>query len=149
MQNIWPVTNPVTIRASAALPAAGAYDATPLEVAVASIDWITFYIAYTRGGAGGDMRFRIQWSPYAATVAGVENWFTGGLFAAGAVASGADSVSNLQREAIEYGSTGAGAETVIYGPLEIRGTIERLRVAYAESGAVGTPGTTHIVAVMR
>jgi len=149
IQNEWPVVNPVTFRASAALPAAGAFDAAPTEIAVANVDFVTFYISYTRGAAGGDMQFRLEYSPYSADVAGVQSWFQGGVYAAGAVASGADTVSNLQREGVEYGSTGAAIENVVYGPLEIDATVERIRMPCAESGVVGTPGIAHIVAVMR
>jgi len=131
-----------TARAAAALPAAGAWDATPTEMACPGFQFVTLYISYTRGAAGGDMQFRIEANPDAAA----GTWYRGGLYAAGAVASGGDSLSNLQREDVEYGSTAAGAETVIYGPLEIRGGMERLRVPCAESGAVGTPGTVSIEA---
>ena len=131
-----------TARVAAVLPAAGAFDAAPLEMACPGFQFVTLHISYTRGGAGGDMQFRIEANPDAAG----GTWQRAGLFAPGAVAAGADSLSNLQRETVEYGSVGAGAETVIYGPLELRGGAERLRVACAESGAVGTPGTAGIEA---
>ena len=130
-----------TARAAAALPAAGAYDAAPTEMPCAGFDTCTLFISYTRGGAGGDMQFRVQASPDSTGAV----WHQGGIYAPGAVASGADTVSNLQREDIEYGSTDAGAETVIYGPFDIHGT-ERLRIPCRESGAVGTPGTASIEA---
>lgn len=138
----------VTARAAAALPAAGAWDATPTEVHSIGLDYVTFYITYTRGAAGGDMQFRIEFSPYSADVAGVEDWFQGTIYAGGAVASGADTVSNLQREEVEYGSTGAAAEPYIYGPIALHGTVARWRIAAQESGVVGTPGDCHIVALM-
>ena len=131
-----------TARAAAALAAAGAWDAAPTEMACPGFQFVTLYISYTRGAAGGDMQFRIEANPDAAA----GTWYRGGLYDAGAVASGVESLSNLQRETIEYGSTGAGAETFIYGPLEIRGGMERLRVPCAESGVVGTPGTVSIEA---
>ena len=52
-----------------------------------------------------------------------------------------------QREIIEYGSTGAGAELVAYGPIELEATVERLRVVCAESGAIATPGTCEVLVV--
>jgi hypothetical protein len=131
-----------TARAAAALPAAGAFDAAPLEMTCPGFTHCTLFISYTRGGAGGDMQFRIEANPVATGGA----WYRGGLYAPGAVASGADSLSNLQRESVEYGSTAAGAETVVYGPFAIEGGVERLRVPCAESGAVGTPGTVSILA---
>jgi len=131
-----------TARVAAVLPAAGAFDAAPLEMPCPGFEHVTLFISYTRGGAGGDMQFRIEANPDSTG----GTWHRAGLFSPGAVASGADSLSNLQRESVEYGSTGAGAETVIYGPLELYGGVERLRVACAESGAVGTPGTAGIQA---
>lgn len=130
-----------TARASAALPAAGAWDAAPTEMACPGFESCTLYISYTRAAAGGDMRFRIDVSPNSTGTV----WHRASIYAPGAVASGSDTVSNLQRDAVEYGSTAAGAETVVYGPLDIRGS-ERLRVACAESGAVATPGTVSIEA---
>ena len=126
-----------TARVSAVLPAAGAFDAAPLSMPCPGFDFVTLFFRYERGGAGGDMQFRIEANPDAA--GGI--WHQASLYAAGAVASGADSLSNLQQEAIEYGSTAAAIESFVYGPLELRGGVERLRVACAESGAVGTPGT--------
>ena len=131
-----------TARTAAALPAAGAFDAAPLEMPCPGFDVVTLFISYTRGGAGGAMQFRVEANPDATGGA----WYRAGLYSPGAVASGADSLSNLQRESVEYGSTAAGAQTVIYGPVELRGGVERLRVACAESGAVGTPGTVGIEA---
>ena len=131
-----------TARVSAVLPAAGAFDAAPLEMPCPGFDHVTLFINYTRGGAGGDMQFRLE----ANADASGGTWQRGAVYSPGAVASGADTLSNLQRDTIEYGSTAAGVEGVVYGPLQLRGGVERLRVACAESGAVGTPGTCQILA---
>jgi len=141
------IDNPVTIRAAAALPAAGAWDVAPTEVACAGFNWVTFYFTYTRGAAGGAMDFQIHVSPYSADLAGVEDWFYQTIYGAGAVAAGADTTSNVQRELVTYGSTAAAAETFVYGPIRLDGTIERLRVRCCESGVPGTAGDCHIVAV--
>jgi hypothetical protein len=141
------IDNPVTIRAAAALPALGGWDATPTEVACAGFNWAMFYFTYTQGAAGGAMDFQMHISPYAADLAGVEDWFHQTIYGAGAVAAGADTTSNVQRELVTYGSTAAGAETFVYGPVRLDGTIERLRVRCRESGVPGTAGTCHIVAV--
>ena len=138
----------VTARAAAALPAAGAWDATPTEFHCIGLDYVTFYITYTRGAAGGDMQFRVEYSPYSADSVGVQSWFRGSIYAGGLVASGADTLSNVQREDVEYGSTGAAAEPYIYGPIALHGTVARLRIPAAESGVVGNPGDCHIVALM-
>lgn len=148
LNDIFPVENPVTVRAAAALLGGGAWDATPTEFSVANAHWITLYITYTRAAAGGAIDIQAQWSPYAVLTAGVENWFTQSLYSAGAVAGGADSQSRVQREYVTYSSTAVGAETIAYGPIRIEGTVERLRVACRESGAVANPGTVHIVAIV-
>ena len=147
-QNLWPGANPVTVRASAALPAAGAYDAAPTEFPTANIDNITLYATYTRGNAGGAVTLHIEQSPYSADVVGVQSWFRTACVACGTISSGSDTTQNAQRANVVYGATGAGAENFVIGPLELYGTVERMRVACAESGQTGTPGTCHIVAVM-
>ncbi len=143
--NIPNLVNPAqTARASAALPAAGAFDASPTEMPCSGFNSVMLFITYTRGAAGGDMQFKVEGSP----VSSGDSWFQQGLYAAGTVASGADVVSNVQREEVEYGSTGATAEKVMFGPIDIRGC-ERLRIPAQESGVAGTPGTAAIEAVFR
>jgi len=144
-------TNPVTLRASAALAAAGAWDATPTESFSTNAQNVTLSFTYTRGAAGGAFDFQIETSIYAVVgnvPAGAAEWVTESLYAAGAVALGADSQSRAQREYQTYGSTGAGAEDFVFGPIELNGTIERIRVRARESadGITATPGTLSIVA---
>ena len=118
-------------RALAALPAAGAYDASPTEIDVQRAESVTLYIQYTRGAAGGDMQFKVEVSPFAQDTdapAGVSAWYQTTLFAPGVVASSADSLSVIQRNETEYGSTAAGAESFAYGPIELDQTVQRLRV---------------------
>ena len=74
---------------------------------------------------------------------------TESIYAAGAVAAGADTQSLVQREYQTYTATGATAEDFIYGPLPLNGTIERVRVRARESGNVGAPGTLSIVGELR
>ena len=130
-----------TARAAAALPAAGAYDAAPVEMPCPGFKTCTLFVSYTRAAAGGDVTLHVEASPDAAGA----TWHRVTVYDPGAVASGADTTSNLQRENLEYGSTGAGAEEFIYGPFEIHGA-ERLRVACAETGAIANPGTVSIEA---
>ena len=139
--------NPVTIRAAAALPAAGAWDATPLEPWPAGTRFATFYLTYTRGAAGGAVDFQLQFSPYAADLAGVEDWFDQSVFDAGAVVAGADTTSLIQRELMSYTSQGAAAEMFVWGPMEVDRTVERLRMRCRESGDVDNPGECHVVAI--
>lgn len=147
LTNLQPVIgNPVTMKAAATLPAAGAWD-TPTEVACAGFNWATFYFTYTRGAVNGAMDFQIQTSPYSADVAGVEDWFPQSVYAAGAVAVNADTASNVQRDIVTYGSTAAGAETWNWGVILPEGTVERIRIRTRESGDTANPGDCHIVAV--
>lgn len=136
-----------TVRASAVLAPAGAVDETPLELYCPCIQYVTFYMSYTRAGAAGAFDFYIEASPYSADVAGVEDWFRQAIVAGGAVAVNNDSVSNIQREVVTYGAVTANIENFVYGPVEIQATIERIRVPCCESGNTGAPGTVHIVAV--
>jgi hypothetical protein len=146
-QQTWPMPrNPITFRASAGLPAQGAWD-TPLEIAIAGIDAITFYITYTRGAANGAFDFQIFTSPYAVDLPVVENWFAQSLYSPGVVNAGADTTSHVQRELVTYQSQGVPAETFVFGPIDLDCTVERIRVRTRESGVTATPGTLHIVAV--
>lgn len=148
LNDIFPVLNPSVLRTAAALPGAGAWDAAPIEISIANAQQITLYVTYTRGAPNGAFDFQLQVSPYAVNQVGVENWFDQALYDAGAVAVGADTDSNIQREYITYGSTGAGAETFVYGPVDLDGVSERLRIPCRESGVVGTQGIVHIVAIV-
>ena len=148
--NTYPVAwvNPVTMRASAALPAAGAWDATPTEQNVAGAGSVTFSLTYTRGAAGGAFDFQIQSSIYSIAgnvPAGAGEWADEAAYAIGAVGAGADTQSRVQAEYQTFQATGAAAETFTFGPIDLAHTIERLRVTARESGVVGTPGTLAIV----
>ncbi len=129
-------------RVSAVLPAAGAWDVAPIEMPCAGFDRVLFYFTYTRGGAGGDMRFRIEQAPDSAGAV----WYQASDIGISVVASGADNVDNVQRAIIEYGSTGPGAELYMYGPFELQEAVERIRIVCCESGNVGAPGTVEIIA---
>lgn len=136
-------------RASAALPAAGAWDAAPTEMPSPYFDALTLSFTYTRGGAGGAFDFQIETSAYSVAAnapAGASEWVTESIYASGAVAAGADTTSLIQRELQSYTATGAAAEDFVYGPITLEGTIERIRIRARESGAVGTPGTLQIEA---
>ena len=129
-------------RVSAVLLGAGAFDAAPLELACPGFDFVTFFVTYTRAGAGGSVRLRPEFSPVSAGAV----WHQKALYGPAVVAAGADAASLEQRESILYTSTAAGAETSVLGPFDLNGTVERLRVACAEVGAVATPGTCEVLA---
>jgi hypothetical protein len=144
-------TNPVILRASAALPAAGAWDAVADLIISSSAfaDFLTLAFTYTRGGAGGAFDWQLWTSIYAIAgnvPAGAQEWQAPPIYSSGAVVAGADTTSNIQRELITYQATGAAVEVFTFGPTGLRATIERIRVRARESGAVGTPGTLQIAA---
>lgn len=148
--NSYPVAwqNPVTMRAAAALPAAGAWDVAPTEQNIAGAASITLSFTYTEGAVGGAFDWQLQSSIYsvAANVpAGAGEWADESLQATGAVFAGADPQSLVQAEYQTFNPVGVGAETFTYGPIELAHTIERVRIVARESGQVGTPGTLAVV----
>jgi len=145
-------TNPVVMRASAALPAAGAWDATPTEQNIFGAQGMTFSFTYTRGAAGGAFDYQIELSPYSVVAlvpAGANEWITESIYASGAVALGVDTQSREQREYQTYGSTGAGAEGFQID-FELRAPYERIRILARESadGIPANPGTLQITMVV-
>ena len=143
--------NPTTARASAALPAAGAWDAAPTEFFTSGADTMRLHFTYTRGAAGGAFDFQVETSIYSTVnlvPAGAGEWADPSVEAVGAVAAGVDTQSLVQDGYDTFTSSGAGAETFTYGPIQLNGTIERVRIPCRESGVVGTPGTLIVVAEM-
>ena len=139
----YPITNPILFRAAAALPGAGALDATPLEVAVPYMSKLKLYCTYTRAAVGGSVDMLIQYAPRSGDIPVLEDWFTQTEYSAAVLAPGADSTSFLQRELLRYTSTAAGAECFIVS-IDIDSTVERVRVACREVGAVANPGAVSI-----
>jgi hypothetical protein len=140
--------NPVTLRAWAALPAAGAWDATPTEQNVAGAGSILLTFSYTEGAVGGAFNWQLQASPYSVAAlvpAGTGEWGDESLHSMGAVVGGADTQSLVQAEYQTFDPTGVAIETFVYGPIELDHTVERVRIPCAESGVVGTPGNCAIV----
>lgn len=141
--------NPVTFRASAALAAAGAWDAAPTESFCSGVDFITLSLTYTQGAAGGSFDIQVQGSIYSVVAlvpAGAGEWGDESAIAVGAVAGGADTQVDFQAAFSRFDPVGAAAETIVIGPIRLARTYERLRIPAREVGAVGTPGTLAIVA---
>ena len=141
-------TNPVTMRASAALPAAGAWDAAPTEQSVAGAGSVLISFTYTRGAAGGAFDWQLESSIYsvAANVpAGAGEWGDETVIAVGGVVAGADTQSLVQDEYQTFTSSGAAAETFVFGPIELDHVVERIRIPARESGVTQTPGTLAVV----
>lgn len=124
-------------RAAAILPAAGAYDAAPLELDCPEFNFLTLYLTYTAGNAGGAVSFYFEVSPDSAGA----TWYRASMYDAGILAAGVDVNSNIQREIIIYTAVGVADEPVIFGPLVLQSGIQRMRISCAESGVVLAPGT--------
>ena len=144
--------NPQVVKISAALPAQGAWD-TPLELRSDYAQHLTLFFTYTRGAAGGAFDWQLEATPLsidALAPTGAAIWHTEAIFAAGAVALGADTQDNVQRDYQTYGSQGAAAEDFSFD-IALDGNVERYRVLARESadGVVGTPGTLQITGELR
>jgi len=122
-------------RADAALPGAGAFDATPIEISTGNRQYIHLWFEYTRGAAGGSFRFRPEG---ALRDGGTDYWGQATITNTGAFAAGADTNSQFQREDFEYTSTGAAAEVAEF-ILDL-GRADKVRFPAREVGATGTPG---------
>lgn len=141
-----------TARASAALPAAGAWDAAPVELFSTGAESVTLHMTYTRGGAGGAVDFQMQVSPYSLLTlapASAAEWQHMTQYTAGVLAAGVDTQSREQREYITYQAVGATTEAFVYGPVDLAERIERIRVTARESGNAGAPGTFAVTAMFR
>ena len=132
------MTNRVTARVAAVLPAAGAWDPAPIELQCAPYQFVTLFMVYTEGvqAADGAVDFMIEISPDSVG----DTWYQLTEYAPAILAAGVDSDSSIQREYITYTATADAIEKFTYGAIEIRGTIQRIRIAARESGVVGTPG---------
>lgn len=143
--------NPQVVRVSAALPAASAWDTTPLELLSDYAMHLHLQFTYTRGGAGGAFDWQLETSPYSVVAlvpAGASEWVTEAIFAPGAVVAGADTTNNVQRDLQTYTATGAGAEDFVFD-VALDGNVERYRVRARESGAEQAPGTLQITGELR
>jgi hypothetical protein len=142
------VSNPVTLRAWAALPAANAWDAAPLAIPCPTFWWARLYFTYQRSvnAVLGTMDYYYALSPFSAdALAPNEAWFHGTLYAAGDVVACAIAQSGVQQEFISYCSTSANAETFISPPIHLGGCVERLRVHCRQAPNQGAAGTAEVI----
>ena len=131
-----------TARATVVLPGAGAYDAAPIELPCQEYDFMTLYIAYTRGDTGGAFKMKIEVSPDSSG----DTWYRSTVYDAGVVAGGSDTTSLFQREELQYTATGATVEKVVFH-VTLNAGVQRVRIPCAEAGAVGKPGTLGVRAL--
>jgi len=142
--------NPVILRVSAALPAAGAWDATPTESFSTNAMNLMLQYTYTRDAVGGAFDLQLEYSLFsvAATVpAGASEWITMNLYAHGPVAAGVDSQSRVQAEYITFQPLTANAEDFPF-PVELNKVVERIRCRARESGDTDNPGLLQITAIL-
>lgn len=126
-----------TARASAALPAAGAYDAAPTEIPCAGLRYCILVGNYTRAAAGGSCAIRLQ---KCVTIGGTDYWYDAIIQNPVAFAAGADSQINIQRaRPYVYQATGAALEEFGIEIDNLR--CDKIRFPSAELGAVANPGT--------
>ena len=144
------------MRASAALPGAGAWD-IDTEVFTRGAFHALVTITYTDASQGaGELDFVIDVSAYtiAGNVpAGAGEWAQAQIKALGAVPFPADAAavaeSYVGREMVTYRPVvAATAETFAY-MIDLGGVVERLRIWVREGGAVGNPGTCQVQVLLR
>lgn len=139
--------NPLVLRPSAALAAAGAWDAAPVAFFATGSSFLTLSFTYINQNGGGAFDWQLEVSIYSAVgnvPAGASEWVTQSIYAAGAVAPGVDTASQIQREYQTYTATGVATEDFAFGPIALRRNIERIRVLARESGNVANPGVLSI-----
>jgi hypothetical protein len=138
---------------SAALAAAGAWDATPVESSCNQALNMSLHFTYTRGADPGAFDWQLEVSHYSVVgivPAGASEWVTMSLYAPGPVAAGADSQSRIQREYATYVAQDAAAEDFVF-EVSLKGVIERMRIRARENtveGTIGAPGNLQITAVL-
>lgn len=116
-----------TLRASAALPAAGADD-NLTQVDCEDLDWITLKITYTGGSAAGAVGLRVKWKTMPDSVE------TGA--AHGAMLSG----GLLTPESYVFAVSGV-TELNQLVPLRVQGGYKSFNGAVYEAGDTAAPGT--------
>jgi len=139
------------VRASAALPAAGAWDASPTEFFVSGASSLGVHLTYTEGEPGGSVDVQLELSPYALTAnvpTGAQEWIPQTLYAPGVVAGGVDTQSLAQNEYVTFDPTGVTTEAITFAPVALRGVFERARVRARETSQQAVPGTCQITATL-
>jgi len=137
----------IVARVAAALPAAGAWDAAPVEFAVAGYDAMMLYLAYEPEADDNACDWQIQYSPYAADIPAVVSWFAETAEQVAAVVVGTTTIVNVQTAYSSYEEEAVADQGITYGPILLHKLgAERCRIVARESGLVGNPGTLTILA---
>lgn len=136
------ITSLNTVRASAALEAAGAWD-TPIPRDCSGFGRVTINGSYTRGDAAGMLELEVSLSLYGVVgevPAGDQEWVP--VFVAQTEAVVGADTNDVDLEPVIYQFTpqGAAAEPFVVD-LNLPDSARRVRVRVREGGAVGSPGT--------
>ena len=126
------------LRASAALEAAGAYAATTRVALPEGTKEFELLTAYTRGAVGGAWAVKIEWYPAVATATP----FQARLTNESAPGYSTPTMTVQEGDVVLQSPVASGA-SAIYATRTIRVPrgMMAFRLSFAETGAVGTPGT--------
>lgn len=128
-----------TLRASAALAAAGAFNASPTTVALDShCQSVTVWCTYTRGGSGGYATLRPQISHD-----GV-HWYAAPILDGTLTTSAPYGTMAVVAAQYNLPAPGDGSAFGIAVSLDVAGA-RYLRIAAAEVGNTGAPGTLELL----
>ena len=136
--------NKLIIRASAALEDAGAYDASPNEMACDAADQVDFWISYDEdaGATNGQVTVKVE---SAIRIGGTDYWNNENVvIETGALSQGSNVASTTQAEEIEFDPTAATAEFIHLRALNVNA--DKIRINVKESGDTSNPGTVVIYA---
>ncbi len=146
------VQNPAVMRAFAALPAAGAWDADPAVIECGGFWWCRFYFVYEAAELAVDPS--LEWyydaSPYSAgaTVDMAEaEWAHGALYVPGDLTPWSEVHSDVQQENIIFAPDTHDEETFIGPPIRLAGCVERIRIVCRERGDANNPGSCGVLGV--
>lgn len=133
-------TDPQVVRVSAALPAAGAFDAAPTERSCVGRNHVAIFPNYTRAAVGGAYAMRVE---VCNTIAAVDEWAEIAVIRSGILTEGASTRHDIQAGGeFNFVSVDANAKRIKFD-FDI-GSAYKIRIPAAETGVVGTPGTLYI-----
>ena len=128
------VSSTLTAFASAALPAAGAFTTTGVELDTLGYQRVDFFCKYTRGAAGGSVAIAFEFS-----LDGTNFFQESYVVNQVGFVAGTDYRANVQQYEVLYTSNSASAETFMLALSDIFAV--KIRLIAKEVGVTGTPGT--------
>lgn len=130
-------------RGWAILPAAGAFDATPIEIPINMYSEVTFAVAYQNGDeqGGGGLSYTIEFSNDAT------NWYRIAEVNSVVPVPGADVVDLTQRVEMSYTAVGTDVERFMTPSFTT--PMKWIRILCKESGSIGSPGYASVEYLIR